>query len=157
MSLIRLIFGVPCHTWSSEFFAFITSLTADYIYMDDNTSKHVSMDVARVLVRTKSVSFLNEIFNVDVNDTTYSIKMVEDFHRPITYPFQSTEKVVNHVSESDSSDDDDHHWNNENWADHVEEDEGSNFEGNNGDSGDEIGQTPPATQALGGDLSPTNY
>ena len=57
------IFGTPCHAWKVDFFTFITSPTAVYMCMDDNTSKQESLDVACVLVRTNSCTFLNEYFN----------------------------------------------------------------------------------------------
>ena len=53
--------------------------------MDDNMIKQASLDVARVLIRTKCCYILNETFNVDINGSIFSIKTVEDFHGPIRY------------------------------------------------------------------------
>ena len=77
------IFGIPCHAWTLEFFSFITLPTYEYMCMDDNTTKQISMDVAHILVRMKSCSILNEMFNVEVNGIIFPIKMVEEFYRPI--------------------------------------------------------------------------
>lgn len=55
-------YNVPCHAWSLEFFEFIISRTVKYICSDDETLKQTRMDVARILVRTKFSTILNEAF-----------------------------------------------------------------------------------------------
>lgn len=35
-----------------------------YVYSDDDTTKHIKMDVARLHVRTKYSIFLNETYNL---------------------------------------------------------------------------------------------
>lgn len=63
-------YGVPCHAWSFKFFDFITC----------SVGKLISMDVARILVRIKYSSYLNENFNMEINNNIFNIKLVEDMH-----------------------------------------------------------------------------
>lgn len=49
---------------------------------DDNTTKHVSFDVARVLVRTSSWESVNEEACVKDNGENFSIKMAEEAQGP---------------------------------------------------------------------------
>lgn len=50
---------------------------------NDNTRNKSYMDVARILVRTKSSIVLNDVFNVKINDDAFRIKEVEDLHGPL--------------------------------------------------------------------------
>lgn len=62
----------------------------------------MKLDVARILVRTKYNLVLNEIFNVDINDNIYRVKLVEDMHGPkrIVIP---TKTEINEPDGDDSS------------------------------------------------------
>lgn len=64
------------------------------------------MDVVRILVRTKSNMSLNKPFNVDINENTYQIKIVEDTSVSLQIIMS---KKLNSESRSDNDSDEDEH------------------------------------------------
>ncbi|XP_058739184.1 uncharacterized protein LOC131611080 [Vicia villosa] len=71
-------YGIPCHVWCPEFFQFLVSPVGTYMCSDDETHNLENFDVARIMVRTKYNIVLNETFNIGVNGSFFSIKIVED-------------------------------------------------------------------------------
>jgi hypothetical protein len=61
------IFGIPVHAWNDEFFAQITKPWGTFMHADDVTSKKLSMDVARLLIRTSCQKAVDKFVNVQVN------------------------------------------------------------------------------------------
>lgn len=53
-----------------------------YICSDEETRMQTSMDVAKILVKTKYCLVLNETFNVEVNNNVFKIKLVEYSYGP---------------------------------------------------------------------------
>jgi hypothetical protein len=48
------IFGIPIHAWNNDFFEQVTKPWGTLLKSDDGTSKKLTMDVARLLIRTSS-------------------------------------------------------------------------------------------------------
>lgn len=75
--------------WSSmscmelKFFEFITKPIGIYMCSDDDTREQTTMDVARILLRTKFSLVLNEAFNVNINGNMFNFKVVMDPHEPL--------------------------------------------------------------------------
>lgn len=76
-------YGVSYHTWILKFFEFIITPVKVYVCLNDNTRNKSCMDVACILVRTKSSMVLNKAFNVKINGAAFRIKVIEDSHRPL--------------------------------------------------------------------------
>lgn len=65
---------------------FIVARKWDFIVVvvvDDNTTKRKTMDVARVLIRTRIHDVINCIRLVENNGELFEIKIVEDWHGPL--------------------------------------------------------------------------
>lgn len=60
------VFGVPAHAWSTDFFAYLVSGIGEFVSVDDNTSKKTSMDVARVLYKTKVHDLVSRLVKVNI-------------------------------------------------------------------------------------------
>lgn len=75
-------YGLPFHAWCLNFFKFISSLAGECMCSDEETEKHMKLDVSRLLIRTKYSMVLHETMNVEVNDKIYRIKLLEDMHGP---------------------------------------------------------------------------
>lgn len=61
------------------------------------------MDVEKVMVRKKFNNVLNKIFNIEINQKVFHVKIVEDSQRPIRIIFPTNRK-----SKTDRSDEDDY-------------------------------------------------
>lgn len=94
-------FGVPVHAWNGDFFSKLSEHVGTYLYSDDNTERKKSLDVARVLIRTKSMESLSKTFTVSINNVLYPIKIVEDWCGPLQWS-QPVEKDKNTEESSDS-------------------------------------------------------
>lgn len=78
-------YGVPYHAWTEEFFSFLVSAFGEFICLDDNTKNKGSMDVARVMYRTRVHDLVNRIIKIDINGDVFSIKIVEDWYGPLQW------------------------------------------------------------------------
>jgi hypothetical protein len=77
------IFGIPVHAWNDEFFAQITKPWGTFMHADDVTSKKLSMDVARLFIRTSCQKAVDEFINVQVNGEIFRLRVLEDSYGPI--------------------------------------------------------------------------
>lgn len=77
------IYGLPCQAWNPIVFEFMTKPVGHFVCSDEDTLKLKSLDVARILVRTKYCLVLNETYNMTINDVIFNIKVVEDVHVPM--------------------------------------------------------------------------
>lgn len=73
------------HAWKERFFKFGT---VKFVAVDDNTEKIKTLDVARVLIRTKCHDIVNFVEIFMISDEMFVIKVIEDLH-PI---FQKTQQ-----------------------------------------------------------------
>jgi hypothetical protein len=69
------IFGIPVHAWNDEFFAQITKPWGTFMHADDVTSKKLSMDVARLFIRTSCQKAVDEFVNVQVNGKIFRLRV----------------------------------------------------------------------------------
>ncbi|MCH89313.1 hypothetical protein A2U01_0010208, partial [Trifolium medium] len=58
------VYGIPAHAWNDIFFANITKPWCHFINADDVTIKKLSMDVARLMIRTTCQRVVDEFFDV---------------------------------------------------------------------------------------------
>ncbi|GAB4826737.1 hypothetical protein Ancab_033622, partial [Ancistrocladus abbreviatus] len=82
VSLNRLVwlqcFGVPLQTWGMFFCARLTSFWGTLIRLDEIRRKKESFDRAWLLVLMHEVEWIIDSVQLEVNDHTFSIKVVED-------------------------------------------------------------------------------
>lgn len=103
------LYGISAHAWCSEFFSSLTDHLGVYLYADNNSKKRRAMDVARILIRTKGVDPINEIFSVSINGLKFNIILAEDWFGSMQW------KIISKGSEDvvemeDSSNDMEEDW-----------------------------------------------
>jgi hypothetical protein len=79
---IRL-FGVPVHAWNDDFFKQVTKPWGIFMKSDNVTSKKLTMDVARVLIRTSCQKPVDEFIDVKVNGEIFHLRVLEDSYGPM--------------------------------------------------------------------------
>jgi hypothetical protein len=77
------VFGVPSHAWNDLFFAQLVKPWGVFLNSDDGTSKKITMDVARLLIRTSCQNPVNEFFDVMVNGEIFRLRVLEDSYGPM--------------------------------------------------------------------------
>jgi hypothetical protein len=67
------IFGIPAHAWNDDFFIQVSKPCGTFMNSDEGTTKKLTMDVARILIRTSCQKSVDEFFDVKLteNDFTY--------------------------------------------------------------------------------------
>jgi hypothetical protein len=78
------IHGIPLHAWREDFFKLITIKFGTYMHPDASTTYKDRLDMARVLIRTTSMSTINSIFKVKIDEKLFLIRLTEDV---LTHPF----------------------------------------------------------------------
>lgn len=73
----------------------------NFVCVDDSTNRKESMDVARILYKTKVHDLVSRIVKVQINDDIFSIKMVEEWYGPLQWCSSNR----NNGSSSSSSED----------------------------------------------------
>lgn len=71
-------YGLPYHVWNMRFFEFLSATLGIYVCSDYNISREVRMDVARIMIRTRCASVINEVLNILTNDKMFRIRMMEE-------------------------------------------------------------------------------
>lgn len=51
-------------------------MVGEFVRSDEETEKHLKMDMARFLIKTKYMMNINKTFKVGVNNKIYRIKLV---------------------------------------------------------------------------------
>jgi hypothetical protein len=77
------IYGVPVHAWNFDFFSQVAKPWGILLNTDDATSKKISMDVARLLIRTSSQRVVDEFFDVNINGVLFHLRALEDSYGPM--------------------------------------------------------------------------
>jgi hypothetical protein len=77
------IFGVPIHAWNDDFFSQVTKPWGAFIKSDNVTCTKLSMDVARLLIRTSCQKPIDEFINVRINGVIFHIRVLEDSYGPM--------------------------------------------------------------------------
>ncbi|PNY01681.1 hypothetical protein L195_g024982 [Trifolium pratense] len=122
------VYGIPAHAWHVDFFELICKAYGFFINADDGTMKKNTMDVARLMLRTKRHKVVDDVFEAIINGETFSLRIIEDSYGPMRIlipPKINNDGRDDVVDSSDEEDDvlgfdetarscDDHH-------DHVED------------------------------------
>lgn len=103
--------GIPLHAWNNDFFSELALNFGTFLGVDENTKKKNTLDVARVLIRTKCYDVFNMVVEANINGTKFEVKIFEEWcgsssWEGITWPKELTQSVSSSDSVSDSDDDD---------------------------------------------------
>lgn len=98
------ITGAPIHAWNIEFFKLLVSPVGTFIKVDQATHQKERLDVARVLVCSSSPTIINLVVRVNIDDTVFSLRFLEDIFRFNTSRLNSDGVVppTNHNSSTGS-------------------------------------------------------
>ncbi|MCH95181.1 DUF4283 domain protein, partial [Trifolium medium] len=77
------VFGIPAHAWNDNFFALVSKPWGFFMNTDDATSKNLTMDVARILIRTSCQKVVDEFIDVKINAEIFHLRVVEDSYGPM--------------------------------------------------------------------------
>ncbi|KAJ4838908.1 hypothetical protein Tsubulata_006781 [Turnera subulata] len=80
-----LIKGTPPCAWSADFFRFITSSLGSMVDWSFESSSKNRMDVAEVLILTKSTTFINKVLSVQIGNKQFDIGVAESQHDPLDW------------------------------------------------------------------------
>ncbi|KAI5439123.1 hypothetical protein KIW84_024770 [Lathyrus oleraceus] len=75
--------GIPCHAWTDDFFGVFAGLFGSFVRADFNTASRKVLDSARLLVRTRSRRWVNDMYQVKINGLVFDISVVEEVGRVI--------------------------------------------------------------------------
>ncbi|CAJ2661946.1 unnamed protein product [Trifolium pratense] len=77
------VYGIPAHAWNVDFFDLICKAYGMFINADDGTMKKNTMDVARLMLRTKSHKVIDDVFEAIINGEIFSMRIIEDSYGPM--------------------------------------------------------------------------
>jgi hypothetical protein len=77
------IYGIPVHAWNDQFFAKVSKPWGIFMNTDEVTSKKLSLDVARLLIRTSCQFAVNEFLDVKINGEVFHLRIIEDSYGPM--------------------------------------------------------------------------
>ncbi|PNX87622.1 hypothetical protein L195_g043715, partial [Trifolium pratense] len=97
------VYGIPAHAWNDEFFQLISKPWGHYINADDGTNKKISMDVARLLIRTSGQRVVDEFLDVKIDGEVFHIRIIEDSYGPMRIMVQQSNRREGRDDDSDSS------------------------------------------------------
>lgn len=103
--------GIPVHAWNNEFFSAIARKFGTFLGVDENTRKNESLDLARILIRTKDYDVFNMVLYANINGSMFHIKVLEEWCGPMRWDGLTQAKkpasfVLNSSSDDDSEDGD---------------------------------------------------
>jgi hypothetical protein len=87
------IFGIPVHAWNDDFFFRVSKPWGVFLKADDVTSKKLTMDVARVLIRTSCQKAVDEFLDVKINCEFFHLHIVEDSYGPMRIMVPQTQAL----------------------------------------------------------------
>jgi hypothetical protein len=97
------IFGIPIHAWGDEFFAQVSRPWGCFLNADDVTSKKLTMDAARLLIRTSCQKFVDEFINIKINDEIFHLRVIEDSYGPMRIVIPQPKGTDGRGNDSDCS------------------------------------------------------
>ncbi|GAU25112.1 hypothetical protein TSUD_274010 [Trifolium subterraneum] len=100
------IFGIPPHAWNDIFFGQVTKPWGTFLNTDDVTNKKLSMDVARILIRTSCQKVVDEFCDVIINGEVFHIRILEDSYGPMRIAVSQTQAHEGRVVNGESSEED---------------------------------------------------
>ncbi|PNY11622.1 hypothetical protein L195_g008233 [Trifolium pratense] len=77
------VYGIPVHAWNDNFFTLLSKPFGIFLNADDSTSKKLTMDVARLLIRTPDLKPVDELFNVNIDNELFQLRVIEDSFGPM--------------------------------------------------------------------------
>jgi hypothetical protein len=77
------VFGIPPHAWNDLFFTQLVKPWGEFMNTDVGTAKKLSMDVARISIRTSCHQPVDEFFDILVNGETFRLRILEDSYGPM--------------------------------------------------------------------------
>lgn len=77
------MYDIPCHTWNVSFFELMANNFGKYVCFKEGTSNLINMDIARILIRTSCNKDLNTFMRVKIDESKYTVRVVEDFYDPL--------------------------------------------------------------------------
>ena len=95
--------GIPCHAWTDDFFGVFAGLFGSFVRADCNTASRKVLDSARLLVRTRSRRWVNDMFQVKINGLVFDISVVEEVGRDVS---ESVNNFTINSSNEELSEDD---------------------------------------------------
>ncbi|GAU23839.1 hypothetical protein TSUD_380010 [Trifolium subterraneum] len=98
------VFGIPAHAWNDNFFAQISKPWGCFMNADDTTSKKLSMDVARLLIRTSCHKPVDEFIDVKINGELFHLRVVEDSYGPMRLMVPQTQGQNGRANSDDDDD-----------------------------------------------------
>lgn len=113
-------YGVPAHAWSVDFFSFLVTGMGDFICVDENTLQKKSMDVARILYKTRVHDLVSKLIKVDIGGDVFSIKMIEEWYGPMQWSM--SKKLDDEMSSGSNSEEEEE---DEEWHKSREDNEGT--------------------------------
>jgi hypothetical protein len=89
------------------FFAQVTKPWGTFLNADDVTNKKLSMDVARILIRTSCQQVVDEFFDVKINGDIFHLRIIEDSYGPMRIVIPQAQAQDDRAVCGDSSEEDD--------------------------------------------------
>jgi hypothetical protein len=96
------IFGIPVHAWSKKTFSLLTISLGSLIEIDQTTEEMERLDMARLLVRTPMMEFINKMIKVKINNESFPIRITEETC-DCAFEEEMVSCVENSVDEDDRS------------------------------------------------------
>lgn len=94
--------GIPPHAWGEGICKLMANTLGSYVDIDEDTRMKTSYDVARVLIRSRTLGVINEVMHVTINGEVFPIKLVEEWCGPLRWPILPNSPPS--CSEADSDD-----------------------------------------------------
>jgi hypothetical protein len=98
------IYGIPAHAWNDQFFAQVSKPWGTFMNTDDVTSKKLSMDVARVMIRSSCQIVVDEFLDVKINGDIFRIRVLEDSYGPMRIPLPQGHRKAGKANSEDEDD-----------------------------------------------------
>jgi hypothetical protein len=103
------VYGIPSHAWNDLFFTKLAKSWGEFLNSDESTTKRITMDVARLLIRTSCQQHVDEVVEVMVNGEIFRLRVLEDSNGPmrIILPQNNIDHDRNDGSEEEEDEEDD--------------------------------------------------
>jgi hypothetical protein len=103
------IYGIPIHAWNLNFFTQVVKPWGTFINADEGTTKKITMDVARIMIRTTCQLVVDEFTDVKINGKIFHLRILEDSYGPmrILIPQNKNSNGRDNATESDEEEDED--------------------------------------------------
>ncbi|MCH84931.1 DUF4283 domain protein [Trifolium medium] len=100
------VYGIPVHAWNDNFFTLISQPFGTFLNTDESTSKKLTMDVARIMIRTPGLKAVDDFLSVKINDELFQLRIIEDSLGPMRIAIPPNGTKEGRDAASSSSEDD---------------------------------------------------